>query len=304
MIVHDLVVAGLALGAAACFAISSVIEQRKASQAPIEAALRPALLWHLARHPVWWLAIAVDIGGYGLQVLALGMGAVVFVQPLIVASLVLSLVFGAIVGSHELSRSDLGWAVLFVVSLSLFLLAANPGGGVSQRPFAAWIPAFVVVAAVVAGCVVVSRRPGLRSVALATGSGALFGVSSALTKTFADQISGDGFALLARWEVYVLAGVLAGGFFLMQSAFQAGDLRAALPAIDIGEPLVASLLGVVVLHEVLDVRGPLAVLVLGVTVVGMGWSTLRLAQSAARASEGARGSTTPKGADAAHDDRV
>lgn len=284
MIVHHLIVTSAALGAALCFAVSNVIEQRKAAQAPADTALRPALIWHLAHQPIWWLAIAVDVGGYGLQVLALGLGAVVFVQPLIVSSLVWSLLLGAMVGSHRLSRRDLGWALVFVVALSLFLVSADPGGGVAARPFSTWAPAFVAVAAVVAVAVAVSRRPRRRALALATGAGLLFGVSSALTKTFADQISRLGFGLFAHWEVYVLAAVLATGFLLMQSAFQAGDLRAALPAVEIGEPVAASLLGVVVLGEALRVHGPAAAVLLAVTVVAMALSTWRLARSAARSA--------------------
>lgn len=291
MIVDNLVVALTALGAAGCFAVSNVIEQRKAAGAPAETALRPALLWHLARQPIWWLAIVVDIGGFGLQVLALGLGAVVFVQPLIVSSLVLSLVIGAAVGSHTLSRADLGWALVFVAALSGFLVSADPGGGVSQRPFGSWVPTFVVVAVVVAGCIVVSRRPRRRALGLAAAAGTLFGVSSALAKGFADQIGAVGLGLFAHWEVYVLGVMLAGGFLCMQSAFQAGDLRAALPAVEIGEPVVASLLGVVVLGESLHVRGPLAVTVLVVTVIAMALSTLRLAQSATRSTGNAPSGT-------------
>ncbi len=300
MIVHHLFVALAALGAACCFAVSNVIEQRKAAQAPAETALRPALLWHLAHQPIWWLAILVDAGGYGLQVLALALGTVVFVQPLIVSSLVLSLVFGAAVGSHVLSRADLAWAGLFVVSLSGFLIAANPGEGVANRPFDVWLWVFVALGVVIAVCVVASRRRSRRALALATGAGVSFGVSSALTKGFADRLGSSGLGVFAHWEVYALAVVLTGGFLLMQSAFQAGDLRAALPAVELGEPVIAGLLGVVVLHESLDVAGPFAVAVLAVTVAGMALSAARLAHSAARSTERNAAMAAP-GRDAARD---
>ncbi|HET8930960.1 MAG TPA: DMT family transporter [Acidimicrobiales bacterium] len=283
MILHHLVVASAALGAASCFAVSNVIEQRKAAQAPLQPSLGIALLWHLAHQPIWWLAIAVDFGGFGLQLLALGLGEVVFVQPLLVTSLLLSLVIGAVAGSHRLSRADLGWALVFAVSLSLFLVAARPSDGVALRPIGAWIPVFVVSGLLVIGCVLVSRRPARRAVALAAAAGLLFGVSSTLMKGFAHQVAHDRFGLFAHWQVYAMAAALAAGFLMMQTAFHAGDLRSSLPAVELGEPLVASTLGVVLLHEHLHVNSAAAGVLLTVTIVAMVASTIRLAQSTAAA---------------------
>ena len=129
MVGHVIGVATIALGAALCYATSNVIEQRKASVAPPEASMRVALLWHLAHEPIWWVGIAVDVVGFGLQVLALGVGSIVFVQPLLVTSLLFSLVIGALAGSHRLSHADLGWALVFV--------AASRCSSSSRRPAAA-----------------------------------------------------------------------------------------------------------------------------------------------------------------------
>ena len=84
------------------------------------------------------MGIGVDLGGFGLQVLALGLGTLVFVQPLLVASLLFSLVLGALVGTLRLTRADVGWAVVFMASLSIFLVVAAPSGGVDQRDLRAW----------------------------------------------------------------------------------------------------------------------------------------------------------------------
>jgi drug/metabolite transporter (DMT)-like permease len=281
VIVHHIVVSLAALGAACCFAASNVIEQRKASQAPPESSLRFTLLWHLAHQPIWWFAIGVDLGGFGLQVLALGLGEVVFVQPLIVTSLLLSLVIGALAGSHRLSRRDLGWALLFVVSLGLFLVAGDPSGGVAVQPWGEWAPVFAVIAALVIGCVLVGRRATRRAVALAAAAGMLFGVSSTLMKGFAHRVAHEGFGLLGHWQVYAMAAALTIGFLMMQSAFQVGDLRSALPAVELAEPLVAGVLGVVLLHEHLHVDSLVTGVLLAATIVAMIISTIRLAQSTA-----------------------
>jgi threonine/homoserine efflux transporter RhtA len=62
---------------------------------------------------------------------------------------------------------------------------------------------------------------------------------------------------------------------LQQSAFHAGALQASVPVMLVGEPVVAVLLGVVILGEHLAVRGPGA-LVLAVAVTAMTAATIAL----------------------------
>ena len=277
-------VAFVALGAAFCYATSNVIEQRKAAAAPRESSLRIALLWHLAHEPIWWLGIGVDVGGFGLQALALGFGSLVFVQPLLVTSLIFSLILGSAFGAHRLTRPEITWALVLMASLSAFLIVTAGGGGADQRPFRAWVVPLAAVACVVAVCLALGHRSeGPRRAAfLAAAAGSMFGVSSTLMKSFSHLLgSGGVVAVLTHWEPYALGVVVALGFLFVQSAFQAGDLRAALPALEVAEPIVASVLGVVLMHEHLNVQSIVAKIALisaGVLVV---WSAIVLARFAA-----------------------
>jgi len=92
-------------------------------------------------------------------------------------------------------------------------------------------------------------------VLLAVATGLLYGVGAALTKGVVGRLDDGVLALLASWETYGLAITLVGGTLLQQSAFQAGDLGASLPAVTVGEPVVAVGVGVGVLHERLRVDG-------------------------------------------------
>jgi len=290
MVGHPYTVAAIALGAAFCYASSNVIEQRKAATAPPETSLRIALLWYLARQPIWWLGIGVDLGGFGLQVLALGLGTLVFVQPLLVTSLLFSLVLGALVGTVRLRRADIGWAVVFMASLSIFLAVSAPSGGVDQRDLRNWALPLAVVAGLVLGALALSRRltGGYRAAAMAGAAGMAFGVSSTLMKSFAHLLSADGVAdtLVHHWEPYALGAVVAAGFLILQSAFQAGDLRAALPFLEVSEPVVASVLGLTLMHERLHaIDGPTKAVV-AVAIVLMVVSASLLARSAAAGRAG------------------
>jgi drug/metabolite transporter (DMT)-like permease len=277
------VVAAIALAAAFCYAASNVIEQPETS-------MRIALLWYLAHQLIWWLGIAVDLGGFGFQMLALGLGSLVFVQPLLVTSLLFSLVLGALAGSHRLSASDIGWAVVFMASLSVFLVVSSPSGGVDQRTLAAWAIPLAVVGVVVTCFVLLANRahPAIRSALLAGAAGVMFGVSSTLMKSVSHELADQGVSAIVRnWEPLALGGILALGFLILQSAFQAADLRAALPAVELAEPLVAGLLGLTLMHERLHAAHPTAKAVIAVAVALMVSSAVVLAHSSARGRQGA-----------------
>lgn len=276
-------VAAVSLVAAGCFGASAVIEQRKAAQAPVEATLQLELLWHLAGQPLWWLAIVIDLGGYGFQAWALTVGSVAFVQPIIVLSLPFALIIGHVAGSHRLRASDLGWSIAFTAALTCFLVVGNPTAGVAARSFGAWTLPLVVVAVLAVGCVAIggSRDHTTRALSLGVAAGMLFGVASVLTKSVTTRLTTDPLSLLGRWETYALAVTAVAAVWLMSSAFQAGDLRASLPAITLAEPAVAVVLGVVLLHERLDVAGTSAAVVVAVSIPVMVFVAVVLARAAA-----------------------
>jgi hypothetical protein len=285
-VVRALAIAAIALGAAFCYAASNVVEQRKAALAPAETSMRIGLLWHLAHEPMWWLGICVDLGGFGLQALALGFGTLAFVQPLLVTSLLFSLVLGQSIGAHRLTRHELRWAGLLVISLSVFLVVASPSGGFDERPFKLWVEPLIAVAGLVGACLLLATRasPNVRATLLAAAAGTTFGVSSTLMKSFSHELGADGvIGMLHHWEPYALGLIVATGFLMVQSAFQAGDLRSALPPLEAAEPIVASVLGVVLMRERLHAHGPIAKATLAVCAVAMLWSVILLAQAASEA---------------------
>ena len=108
-----------------------------------------------------------------------------------------------------------------------------------------------------------------------------FGVSSTLMKTFAHEVANDGLGLLAHWQPYALGLVVASGFLIMQSAFQAGDLRAALPTLEVAEPIVAGILGLTLMDERLHATDGRGKAVIAISVVSMVVSAVLLARSAA-----------------------
>jgi hypothetical protein len=282
--------AALALVAAFCFAASNVLEQRKAVEAPPETSMRLALFFHLAKQPLWWLGIFVDVGGFVSQISALRLADVAFVQPILVMSLPFSLTLGAMAGSHRLSRRDLGLAFTLVACLAVFLGVADPGGGRVEVPIAQWVIPSLVIGGIVGSCLLMGRGStgAVRAALLGAAAGTIHGTTAVLMRIVAYHISGAGLIhILQFWESWALIILVPTGFLMVQSSFQAGDLRAGLPALEVAEPFVASVLGVMLLHEMLHVHSLGSRVLIVCTVIGMGWTAIELARSSAIDQEAA-----------------
>lgn len=248
---------GLALLAAVLFALASVAQQRTAADVPDEQAGGLGLMSVLVRRPLWWAGSLGDAGGYAAQAAALAFGSLLLVQPLLVTTLLVALPLGARAARRPLGRATATWAVLLAVALAVFVVVGDPTAGIPDAPAGRWLPAGIVIVLVLAGCLggVAGRRGTVRSALLAVATGVLYGVTAAMTKSVVATLDDGLLAVLTNWETYALAVAVTAGTLLQQAAFQAGDLRAALPAVTVGEPVVAAVLGLAVLEEQIRANG-------------------------------------------------
>jgi drug/metabolite transporter (DMT)-like permease len=252
-----------ALLSAFLYAIASVVQQRAASEAPADQALRMGLLVHLLRRPLWLAGFLADIGGFVCQWLALDRGSLVVVQPLLVCGLLFALPMGAALTHQRLSRRDWIGTLALVAGLALFLGIAAPNKGSADTTTLAW---FVLVALTVvptAGLIVAARRAvhsdALRAGLLSASAGLVYGLSAALTKTSAHLLDRGIWHALAAWQPYALLAAGLAGMVLAQSAFQAGPLAASLPVLTVADPVVSIAIGAAAFHEGLR-SSPVAVL--------------------------------------------
>jgi drug/metabolite transporter (DMT)-like permease len=277
----------LALGAALAYAGASVLQQREAhaDDTPDGGGVR--LVLRLARRPIWLAGLACDGLGYGFQALALGVGELLVVQPVITSGILFALPASAWWSGRRLGRSEFAWACVLAVGLTVFLLLAGTDGGKDFASGAAWLVCAAIAAPIVGGCVVAATRSNgtRRAVLFAFATGALFGITAALTKSTVVLLDHDGLGALGHWEPYALA-VLGGlGFVLNQRAFQAGALTASLPTLTVVEPVVAVVIGIALFDEQIPTHGIVDWLALVLSVCGMVASTVVLSRSAARFDE-------------------
>ena len=221
-----------------------------------------------------------------MQALALGNGSLLVVQPLLVTGLLFSLPFAARWSGRRLGSRDWIAAIALCVGLAGFLSLGDPTGGRARAPFVDWAVAGGIVAGVGALCVMLAlpRRGAPRATLLALATGVCYGLTAGLTKTSVDLLSSGVVMLVTHWEPYALALFASAGMWLNQAAFQAGDLKASLPAMDVGEQIVAAIIGVTVLRETIRAHGVLdwilIVVALAAMVYGVVVLTLRSAETA------------------------
>ena len=261
---------GLALLAAALLAVGSVAQRSAAGAVPDEQARGLRLVRRLVRSPVWWAGTLGDTGGFAVQAAALGVGSLLLVQPLLVTTLLFALPLEAWRTGSRVRRADAAWALLLAASLAVFVVVGEPTAGADRAPFGRWVPALLVVGALVGVCVALAsrHRAQVRAAALGVATGLAYGLTAALTKSVVDLL-GDGLpAVVTGWETWALVGAGVLGTLLQQAAFQAGSLAASLPAVTVGEPVVGVALGLAVLDEQVRADGAEWALI-GVLVVAM-----------------------------------
>ncbi|MCV7300163.1 DMT family transporter [Mycobacterium barrassiae] len=279
---HADIAALLALGAAFFVAIGDVMHQRQAHEVTDEPVGHAELFLQLLKDRQWWLGSLVAGIGFGLQAAALGLGSVLLVQAILVTSLLFALPIHARMSHRRVTLWEWAWAVLLAASVVVIVTVGNPTAGHARASFETWAAVVAVLGPLLVLCVIGGSmvKGPLSAVLLAVVSGALWGVFAVLTKGVVDRLDDGVIALLRTPELYVWAAIAVAGTAWQQFSFRAGAITASLPTMTVTEPVVASVLGIVVLGETLR-PGDAGWLILIVAVAMMIVSTGALARGEA-----------------------
>jgi hypothetical protein len=242
----------LALVAALLFALGSVLQQKAGLDEP-EAGegSSSGLLLRMARKPVWLAGIAADALGFVGQAVALTIGRLAVVQPVLATSMVFALPLGHRLTAQRVTRNDVGAAILVTVSLIAFLTIANPSGGRDDAPVGEWLVLGAVIGGVCAPLTLASlrARPAVRAMLLGICTGILFGLSAALTKSVGDQITDDPLGVFTDWHLWALCVVGYVSMTYNQIALTAGVLAPALAAMMAFDPITSVVIGTTLMEE-------------------------------------------------------
>lgn len=245
------------IASAVVYGTSIVVQHRTAQQhAGEEGEASASGLLRMARHPMFLLAIAGDAVGFALQIIALAAGPVVFIQPLVVLMLPVSLGVSFLMGGHKPRAGDYLGVAGVLGGLSVFLaLIGHPGNAHVPRSRYVGLAIIVVLIVGVLLCLVVQgRNKVIKGAMYGAVAGGYFGTLAVMVDAASDRFSRHGFhGLLASPRGLVpLAGIIilgTGGIILTQMSFQVGALGATLPANLAVDPLMGVLLGSALLSE-------------------------------------------------------
>lgn len=270
----------LSLAGAALNATASVAQRAENREESDDGASMLRALLDLASRPVWWVGIAAMISGFACEAVALTVGQIALVEPVMIAELPLTIIGARIFLGRHLTRRAWTAIIGLAVAVAVFVAALAPEGGdpaaVSTHT---WLIASGITAGAAVACVVFAQRSrSSRAAYLGIATGAVFALMSALVSGVGALYSHGGLGLvLTSWQTY--AAVVAGpsSFFLLQKALQAGTLVASQPGFTLVNPLVSVIWGVLVFGE--STRSGAWLAVAGAAGVGVVAATIALVRA-------------------------
>ncbi|MEV7658881.1 DMT family transporter [Streptomyces anulatus] len=233
----------LSLISAVAYAAGAIIQERVAATGDNS--------WHaLLRNGVWWVAVLLNGTGAVLHVVALAYGPLSLVQPLGALTIVFALPMAALFVGRRAGATAWRGALMATAGLGgLLALTGNAEPHTLNGPEQALLAS--VTFGAVGALVVLARtlrRPVLRSIVLATGAGAAFGMASVFTKTVAVEWT-SGSLRSGALPLLAIAGLAAAGLFLSQAAYRGAGLTAPLATVTVVNPVVAAAIGITLFGE-------------------------------------------------------
>ncbi|HEX3922254.1 MAG TPA: DMT family transporter [Streptosporangiaceae bacterium] len=263
----------LALGAAFANALTSVFQRKGIELAPADTTLRFSLIRYALRRKIWLAGFGLMIISFLLQAVALHLGRLSEVQPILVTELVFLVVVLAAWFGFSIGRREWIGALCLTGGLAGFLYFADPVEGTLTPPPWAWgVTGGACIAAMTISVLLALRGPRWwRAAMFGTAAAISFAFTAACTKLVSGYAASDWAMLYRHWETYALAVFGALAVFLTQNAIHAGPIVASQSTVVLVDPLASILVGVSLFGD--DLRtsgawGPLEALSLLVMFVG------------------------------------
>lgn len=269
--------------AAAAFgnAVANVMQRKASLEQDPDRGFSARLLLELVRTPTWILGFSGMVASFLLQAVALGLGQLSAVEPIITLEVPLTLLVAGRVFGHRLGRGD--WVAILLMTGGMITLVASldprPGDATHVASFT-YLVAGSATTATILTLVLAGRRGHRvwRTACLGAAAGASFGFTATLIKETVAQLTGAGVVgMVSTWQTYAAIGFGLLGVVVMQAALHTGPLIAAQPGFTLMDPIVSVLWGVLVYDEQTRTGGWLALATGGTVLLGIG--VLRLAHS-------------------------
>lgn len=201
----------LALAAACCYESGYALQALEARKAPTQEALRPSLIGHLLKRPVWVGGIALALVGWPLQIAALSQAPITLVQPVLALGLLLLLVLGVRVLHERVGPREILAVVLIIGSVAVFAWAApREVGGVDRGAGLVLALAILIAVALAPYAIALMRGRRYPMLLLVASAGAADGLAAFVAKIVAQDVTNGAFVAVVLWAALVAAVVIVG----------------------------------------------------------------------------------------------
>lgn len=274
--------ATLALCSALGFAFSTSFQHLAAGKVHVTVTHPLLVLLQLLRSPRWLAGSSIGLVAWLLHAVALNLGTLSLVQPIILLGVVLAVIVRSVLDRRlPESREIVGVAVTIASLIAVVSVADRSHDERAAPTF--WMLTVAAVGVVVA--LLVTRfanqlpRRGVAAFVLGMTAGMLFGITACLMKVVGAAISDHGFVgFLGTWSPWVLLTCALLAMSLNQRAYQLSRLSHSMPVLNVTSVLLSILLGAFLFDESLP-TSPLALTVQAVGLVGIAWGLFRIADS-------------------------
>lgn len=229
----------------------------------------------------WWAGLIGAMAGYGFQIIALGFGTLLIVQPILVLSLMFTLPLSAKMDGRRISKTETTWAALLTAAVAVLVVFGSPTSGNPHPSIAIWLLVIGIGVVVIGGMMAfaTTRSKDVKALLYGSVTGIIMGYLALMSKAVVDTYQRDGISgLVTDWELYAVVALGIVGTAVQQLSFDAGALKNSLPAMTIFEPLVAFCLGYALLNERFQVDSAPGWTAMGVAIIVMIGATVALSR--------------------------
>ena len=224
--------------------------------------LSPRQLLHLFGRPSW-LAGTVLLGlAIAFQLTSLGFAPLIVVQPIGVVALVITAVLNARISKIRLEGKAVTAIVMCVGGVGVFVIVAATFAVEQAIDDQQLLTVLGILAVVMVGfgLLFVRRRMNAGAMFYIVGAGILYGFVATLAKVVINRVVNGNAEVLTMIALIALLASAALGAYFVQTAYSVGSPDLVIAGLTVIDPLIAVLIGVMVLGEASQIPLPAAVL--------------------------------------------
>lgn len=255
-------------------AVANVMQRRASLEQDPESQFGVQTLAALVRRRTWLIGFSGMVMSFLLQAIALDLGQLSAVEPIITLEVPLTMLVAGHVFGTPLGRLE--WSAIFAMTAGMiaFVASLDPQpGDASHVSHFDYLVAGTATTATIVALIIAGNRGGRtwRAACLGAAAGTCFGFTATLIKETVEELSAHGVVgMLTTWQTYAAAGFGLLGIVVMQWALHTGPLLASQPGFTLMDPIVSVLWGVLVYNETTRTGGWLVLATAGMLVLGIG----------------------------------